>query len=286
MYVFAHILRYVYVYLYVYKNIHIYIDIPEYVVYFFLMKTIAIVCQKGGVGKSTTALNLGAGLSRESKRILFIDLDAQGNLTETLGGRSCEPTAFEVMMESAPMTESIQNVSLGDVIASGASLSGADMAIVGQGKEYRLKNALDTVKGRYDYAVIDTPPALGILTINALTAAEEAIIPVQADIYGLRAIGQLSMTINAVREHCNPGLSIAGILVTRYNTRSILNRDMVELIDQTARALGTKAFTSTIREAVAIKESQACQSDIFGYAPKSGVAKDYQAFIHEYIING
>ena len=250
------------------------------------MKVVAIVCQKGGVGKSTTAFNLGAGLSHKGKKILFVDLDAQANLTETLGAQPEGSTVFDVMMNRASAAESTQSVALGDMLAAGADLSGADMAVTGQGKEYRLKKALDSIKDKYDYAVIDTPPALGILTINALTAAEEAIIPVQADVYSLRAIGQLSMTINAVRQHCNPNLDIGGILLTRHNSRAILNRDMAELIEQTAVALQTKVFKASIREAVAIKESLACQSDIMTYAPKSGVARDYQNFINEYLKSG
>jgi len=247
------------------------------------MKTVAIVCQKGGVGKSTTALNLGAGLFFKSKKILFVDLDAQGNLTETLGVSGDCPTALDVLMGRADIKTAAQWTAVGDVIAAGAGLAGADMIIEGTRKEYRLKDALEAVKNAYDYVIIDTPPALGILTVNALAAASEAIVPVQADIYSLRAIGQLSMTMDAVREHCNESLAIAGILLTRHSSRAILSRDMAEMMDQTAEALHTKVFSTSIREAVAIKESQARQTDIFSYAPRSGVAKDYLEFVNEYI---
>lgn len=246
------------------------------------MKTLAIVCQKGGVGKSTTALNLGAGLSLKGKRVLFIDLDAQGNLTETLGGGS-GMTAFDVLVGESTAEEAVQKIALGGLIAAGPSLSGADMSVSGARREYRLQEALEPLREKYDYAIIDTPPALGLLAVNALTAATEAIVTVQADVYSLRAIGQLSLTVDAVRQHCNAALSICGILLTRHNGRAVLSRDMAEMIEQTAAALHTKVFAASIREAVAIKESQACQQDIFTYAPKSGVAKDYQDFVNEYL---
>lgn len=247
------------------------------------MKTVAIVCQKGGVGKSTTALNLGAGLFLKNKKVLFVDLDAQGNLTETLGVNGGCPTALDVLLGRMDIKTAVQWTAVGDVIAAGAGLAGADMVIEGARKEYRLKDALEAVKDAYDYTIIDTPPALGMLTVNALAAASEAIVPVQADIYSLRAIGQLSMTMDAVRDHCNENLVIAGILLTRHSSRAILSRDMAEMMEQTAEALRTKVFSTSIREAVAIKESQARQTDIFSYAPKSGVAKDYLEFVNEYI---
>ena len=250
------------------------------------MKVIAIVCQKGGVGKSTTALNMGAGLASKRKKVLFIDLDAQSNLTDTLEAQTHGPTVMDVLTGEYTAPDAIQINSRTHILPAGPALAGADMVITGAGKEYRLSEALQTIKDSYDYVIIDTPPALGILTVNALTAATEAVIPVQADIFSLRAIGQLSMTIDAIRQHCNPGLAISGILLTRHNSRAVLSRDMADMIDETAKALHTRLFRSTIREAVAIKESQARQQDIFAYAPKSSVADDYRAFIKEYVKRG
>lgn len=247
------------------------------------MKTVAIVCQKGGVGKSTTALNLGAGLSRKKKRVLFVDLDAQGNLTETLGGGGDGPTALDVLTGKVPARAALRSVALGSLLPAGPSLWGADMTVCGPGREYALREALAPLQGEYEYAVIDTPPALGILTVNALTAAETAIVTAQADVYSLRAIGQLSMTVDVVRDHCNAALRIGGILLTRHSARAVLSRDMAEMIEQTAAALHTKVFKACIREAVAVKESQAFQRDIFTYAPKSRVAKDYQDFVNEFL---
>lgn len=247
------------------------------------MKTIATVCQKGGVGKTTTAINLGAGLARKGNRVLFVDLDAQGNLTDTLGGKSSNLTSYEVLTQTASAKDAIQTIRVGDLIPAGPKLSWADTEVTSPNRESRLRNALEAVQGNYDYVIVDTPPALGILTVNALTSATQVLVTVQADAYSLRSIGQLSLTIDAIRQHCNPTLAIGGILLTRHNSRSILSRDMVEMIEQTAAVLHTKVFATKIREAIAIKESQARQQDIFSYAPKSGAAADYQEFINEYL---
>lgn len=247
------------------------------------MKIIAIVCQKGGVGKTTTALNIGAGLARRDKKILFVDLDAQANLTETLGADSGKATVLDVLIGESALENALQRLPMADVLPAGPGLAGADMVINGLRREYRLKEALDVLSDAYDYAIIDTPPALGIFTVNALTAASDIIVPVQADIYSLKAIAQLSRTIAAVREHSNPHLAIAGILLTRHNTRAVLSRDMAEMIEETAAALQTRVFKYCVREAIAIKESLACNQDIFSYAPKNGAAKDYEAIINEYL---
>lgn len=247
------------------------------------MKTIAVVCQKGGVGKTTTALNMGAGLALKGKKILFVDLDAQANLTETLGADSRAATVLDVLTGDVAVQSAVQHLPLGDVLPAGAGLAGADLVISGARREYKLQEALASIAALYDYAIIDTPPALGIFTVNALAAASDIVVPVQADIYSLRAIGQLSQTVSAVRDHCNPGLVISGILLTRHNNRSVLSRDIADMIDETAKALQTRVFVSCVREAVAVKESQARSQDIFSYAPKSGAAKDYQGFIDEYL---
>ncbi len=248
-----------------------------------MKEIIAIINQKGGVGKSTTAHALGVGLALKKFRVLFIDLDAQGNLTYTLGVDCSRATSFELLIKNAGLSEVIQSSKYWDSIPASSALSGADMNLTQTGKEYRLKEILESTKDRYDYIVIDTPPALGILTINALTASTGVIIPAQADIYSLQGIGQLYNTINTVKQYCNPKLLIKGILLTRYNARSIISRDIAEMTIQTAEQLKTKVYKTTIRESVSIKEAQAKQQDIYSYAPKSNPASDYEAFVKEFL---
>lgn len=244
-------------------------------------ETMAIVNQKGGVGKSTTASALAAGLSIKGAKVLAIDLDSQANLTYTFGANTDGATALGVITGEVKAGEAIQHTPSGDIIPASKALAGADAFITDTGKEYRLKEALEGLQTHYDYVILDTPPALGILTINALTACNSVIIPAQADIYSLQGIEQLSETIKPVRKYCNPGLRIEGILLTRYSPRSVLSRDIAELAEQLARKIGTKVFKTTIREAIAIKEAQISQKTIFEYAPRAKVAEDYMRFIDE-----
>ena len=160
-------------------------------------------------------------------------------------------------------------------------MAGADTIITETGKEYRLKEALDKLGGTYDYCIIDTPPALGIVTINALTACQGAIIPAQADIYSLQGISQLNGTIQTVKKYCNPHLKVMGIVLTRYSARSIISREVAEMIDATAAQLNTKLYKAKIRECTALKEAQATRQSIFKYAPRSNATADYKALIEE-----
>lgn len=241
----------------------------------------AIINQKGGVGKSTTALAIGSGLKRQGSKVLFIDLDAQGNLSYTMGANTQGYNALGILQRPETTAEEIQHTAQGDIIASSPALAGADTVLSDVGKEYKLKEALATVSGLYDYCIIDTPPALSILTINALTACNGAIIPAQADIYSLQGIGQLNNTIQTIKKYCNPDLSIKGIILTRYNARSVLSKEVTELIEQTASELNTKVFNTKIRECTALKEAQAMKQDIFTYAPKSNASADYTDIIKE-----
>jgi len=242
---------------------------------------LAIINQKGGVGKSTTAEALLYGLSLKGFSCLAIDLDAQGNLTYTTGARTDGATALGVLAGEVKAKDAIQQTISGDIIPASKALAGADAFIKETGKEYRLKEALEDIAGLYDYIIVDTPPALGILTINALTACDSVVIPAQADIYSLQGIEQLAETIKPVRKYTNPKLQIAGILLTRYSPRSILSREVAELAGQLAERLGTKLFTATIREAIAVKEAQISQRPLFEYAPTANVTEDYRAFINE-----
>lgn len=245
---------------------------------------ITITNQKGGVAKSTTSQNLGAGLANRGYKVLLIDLDAQANLTLSCGVKEPAKTVYSILKDKTLTADAItpikENLSL---IPASLALSTADLELNGVGKEYKLAEALESVKNDYDYIIIDTPPALSILTVNALTVADKVIIPAQADLFSLEAIKQLNGTIETIKKYTNRSLTIAGILLTRYNNRNILTQELTEVLNNTADYLQTKVFKHSIREAVAIKESQARKQDIFTYSPESNVAGDYNGFVEEVI---
>lgn len=248
-----------------------------------MKEIIAVSNQKGGVGKSTTANALGAGLLHKGFKVLYVDMDAQGNLSYSMGANNRAVSSLEVLTGTSTAKEAIISTPQGDLIPASPALASVDTLITDTGKEYRLKEALEPLLGEYDYIILDTPPALGTLTINALTACNSVIIPAQADIYSLQGIGQLSQTIQTVKKYCNKDLSIKGLLVTRYNARTVLAKDMAELLEDTASQLQTKLYKTKIRECIALKEAQAVQQDIFTYSPKSNATADYTAFIDEVI---
>lgn len=242
----------------------------------------AIVNQKGGVGKTTTAHALGAGLTKRKRKVLFIDLDAQCNLSYTLGAVNPAITSLD-LLHGSQASQAVIKTPDGDLIPASPFLAGVDIELTGPGKEKRLQTALAPIAKLYDHVIIDTPPALGILTLNALTAAGQAIITAQADLFSLQGIGALWQTIDAIRKLSNPGLEIAGILLTRYSPRAILTREITDSLDQTAATLGAYLYKAKIREAIAVKEAQISHKSIFDYAPKSNPALDYDAFIKEYL---
>ena len=251
-----------------------------------MKEIIAVINQKGGVGKSTTAQAIGQGLKElYNNKVLFVDLDAQGNLTYSLDAQQSKLTVLDVLTGKIKTSEAIYHSIQGDIIASNIQLSGADLLLTQTGKEYKLKEALKPITKDYDYIIIDTPPALGILTVNALTASTGVIIPAQADIYSLQGIGQLNNTFEAVKKYCNKDLTLKGIVLTRYNKRAVLSRDVADLIDETAKTLKTKLYKTQIREAIAVKEAQIQKQSIFTYAPKSNATIDYKNLIKEVINN-
>ena len=249
------------------------------------MKIITIANRKGGVGKTATAQAIGAGLTLRGYRVLYIDLDSQTNLTFDLGLTSAPLSSMEVLTGTATAREAITNTPGGELIPGSPTLAGADLVIEGTGKEYRLREALEPLQLDYDYCIIDTPPALGVLTINALTASDSVIIPVQAEVHSVQGIGLLYEAIRAVQKYTNPGLKVEGVLLTRYNGRAILSKDMRENLEKIAQDLDTKVFQTPIRECISIKEAQALQSDIFRYAPRSNASKDYEALIEDILFN-
>ncbi len=245
------------------------------------MITIAVACQKGGVGKTSTCLSLGDGLSRRGRRVLFVDLDAQGNLTYSLAGQEDGGNVFAALQRPESAASEVQHLEGFDLLASVPSMSSADLLFTETGREYRLRKVLQGLEKDYDACIVDTPPSLGILTVNALTACRHAIVTTQADVYSLHGIGQLAKTISAVREFCNPDLSLMGMLVVRFNARTVVRREVVDLLDKTAAKLGTTVFKTKIRECVAMVEAQAVQQSIFSYAPKCNAASDYADFVEE-----
>ena len=247
------------------------------------MLTIAIINQKGGVGKSTTAGAIGGGLSLKGAKVLYIDLDPQCNLSYLMEAEIsglAQPSALDILQGTAG-ANAIQHTAQGDIIAASPALSGADIVLTATGKEYRLREALEGLQRHYDYCIIDTPPALGILTVNALTACNGCIIPAQADFLSLQGIGQLHGTIETVRKYCNPGLKVYGIVLTRYSARAVITREVTARMEETAASLNTKLYKTRIRECTAIKEAQAMRQPIYEYAPKSNAAADYMALVEE-----
>lgn len=251
------------------------------------MKKIAVIAQKGGVGKTTTAQALGSGLARyHGARVLFVDADAQRNLSRTLeADTSAGADTLSVMTGRTAAEDAIQHTPHGDIIPACKALTGAENeeTLRKVGREYRLRNALEAVSGSYDYCIIDTPPALSILTVNALTAADRVIVPAQADDYSLDSLESLRETLDAVKAYCNPSLQVDGILITRYAGRAVISRDMRDMIGEAAEGMGTRVYDTCIRECVACREAQTMREDIYSYAPRSNAAKDYRAFVDEFI---
>lgn len=242
--------------------------------------------RRGGVGKTATAHALGAGLTKRGYRVLYIDLDSQCNLSYDLGIQGeLQYSSLDVLEGRATASEAILETEGGEIIPASPELATADRIIDGVGKEYRLKEALEPIARNYDYIIIDTPPALGVLTVNALTASSRVIIPAQAEIHSLQGIDQLYGTIEAVKHFTNKKLKIEGVLLTRYIARSIISRDMKDNLEALAKEIGSKTFATPIRECSAIKEAQATQTNIYSYAPRSNASKDYEALVEEIINN-
>ena len=242
----------------------------------------AVAFQKGGTGKTSTAAAIAAGATFRGKKALAIDLDPQGNLTFAMGGTPAAPGAYELITQRAQIAETIQHTEQGDIVPAGLNLSAVDAEIGGKpGRDFLLQAAIKPVVPRYDVVVIDTPPALGTLLINALTAADRAILTMSADIYSLQGLYLLNGTVKQVKAFCNPALKVEGVLFTRHTTRTCLATDMTISIAAALEGMGMKLFRAAIREGVAVKEAAAMQKSLFDYAPKSNPAQDYSAFLDE-----
>lgn len=245
------------------------------------MEVVAVLNQKGGVAKTTTAQAIAAGFTLRGYRVLMVDMDGQQSLTTVTGAKSGGLSVLDVLTRKCKASEAIVATDSGDLIPASEALGAADTVLKDTGREYRLKEALKTVSKLYDFCIIDCPPSLGILTINALTAANSCIVPAQADYLSLQAIGQLQQTIRTVKTYTNRDLKIKGIVITRYSGRAVLSRDAVDMMQAQAAGLNTKVFDTKIRECISLKEAQAVRQSIFQYAKRSNGAKDYQALIDE-----
>lgn len=243
---------------------------------------ITVSNQKGGVGKTTTSAALISGLFLQGKRVLGIDLDPQGNLGFCLGAGMSNPhTVLDVMKGSVPVLKALVRCDYGDLLVSDITLSSSGLGNVTSNRECILKDALEPVLDFYDYIVIDTPPALNLLTVNAYSVSDFLIIPMASDILSLVGLAQLKETIESVRESFNPGLNVLGILLTRFNPRTLLSRDVLEMAQQLAGQINSRVFDTKIRSGVAIAEAPAHGESIFSYNPRSAAVKDYLAFLEE-----
>ena len=249
-----------------------------------MAKVIAIANQKGGVGKTTTSHALTAGLAEKGYKTLGIDLDPQGNLSASCGAKNLNvPTAYELIKGETMAEEVIQTLGGYDIIPSNVMLAGTEQELNSTGKEHRLKENLSDITGDYDYIIMDTPPSLGVLTVNAFTFCDEIIIPTTAGIFATTGIKQLAKTVENVKKYCNPGLKIKGILFTRYNPRTNISKQVKEIAESFAEHIQAPIYKTTIRNGIAIEEAQASREDIFTYSSKSTVAEDYRAFVEEYL---
>lgn len=237
------------------------------------MEIISIINQKGGVGKTTTAQNLTAGLRLENKKVLLIDLDAQCNLTLLQQATKYKYNILNVLKNEVDINTAVEK----DFIAGSKFLVGENTEI----ELNKLKNELQKLKTDYDYIIIDTPPALSNITINALTASTDIIITITADLLPIQGLVDLYKTVQSIQKTSNKNLNIKGILVTRFNKRTILGRTMLNSLIDIAEKLNTKVLNTKIRDSISIKESQAKMTDIFKYARYSTAGRDYRALVKE-----
>ena len=247
--------------------------------------TYVIANQKGGIGKTTTATTL-AGILATKGKTLLIDADPQGNSTSTYQAViEDQATLYDVMVDAdaAPIEEAIQHMPNGDIVASDPLLAKAGKMLDGNVEGlYRLQDALDMLDG-YEYIVIDTAPSLDVVLYNCLIAADQVIIPVTADAYAMQGLSKLHDTIKAVQKRQNPKLVIAGLLLVKYSGRSNLEKNVREEIQGVAEQIGTKLFTTVVRECVKTKEAQMKKKLLIDYAPNCTTMQDYSEFVEELV---
>lgn len=246
------------------------------------MNVIAVTNQKGGVGKTTVASSLLCALRMRGFKVLGVDLDPQGSLGFSLGVEieKC-PTIYDVLKGSLPVERAVVSTGSGDILPSNILLSAAELEFNRPGREFLLQEQLQKLQPHYDYIVIDTPPALNILTVNAYVAADSLIIPMAPEILSLLGISQIRETIETVRRCYNPRLNVLGIVLNKFSARLTLNREVEELAGQIAVSLGTRVFASKIRSSVSVAEAPAHGESVLTYAPLSKPSRDLIALAEE-----
>lgn len=249
-------------------------------------KVISVANQKGGVGKTTTTVNLSAILAKKGKKVLLIDTDPQGNATSGLGiTKEVELSVYDVLVGDTEINETIQETAIKNlkVCPSNISLAGAEVQLVSMmSREQRLKTKLDIIKNDYDYILIDCPPSLGLITLNAFTASDTVLIPVQCEYFALEGLGQLLNTVNLVKKHLNKNLEIEGALLTMYDARTNLSNQVVK---EVKKYFENKVYKTVIPRNVRLSEAPSYGMPITIYDPRSKGAKAYEKFAKELLKN-
>lgn len=248
-----------------------------------MSQVITISNHKGGVGKTTSAVNIGAGLCKLGYKVLLIDLDPQANLSQSLGQLEPEQTVYGAMrgqyhLQPIPILKGL------DLVASTLDLSGAEVELSGEaGREYILSELIDPIREQYDYIIVDSPPSLGLLTINAFTASTGLLIPLQPHYLAFQGLTKLMEVVEKIQRRLNKELEVTGVFITQYDSRKVLIRDVVDTI---SAHFGDKLLQTRIRENIALAEAPAMGLDIFRYNPKSNGAEDYLSLSKEIIKKG
>ncbi len=247
-----------------------------------MTKIITLTNQKGGVGKTTTCAGLCGCLAKMGKKVLALDLDPQGNLSFSLGADTDSSyTIYDVFKRRADIYDTVQHCDCCDVVPANILLSGVELEITSVGREYMLREHLSTIADQYDFVLVDTPPALSILTINAYAASNQLVIPMVPEILSLQGIAQLKETIFAVKKYYNPSLEIRGILLNKYSPRLVLTKEVEELANIIAEQLDTDVFDQKISGSVIIAEAPAHAKTIIEYAPRSKSAHEFMDLTYE-----